>query len=308
MPTIDQAAASRAVLIEVANVPGAYRDHMVIIGGWVPELLYPNLGHIGSLDVDFALAPTAVTSNVYETIMKRLADAGYTMRTDPTRFTRAVAGAPEEVKVDFISGQFHDGLKLTSLQINELRIGCLSGVDLAFKSFDRIEIVGAMPDGTINRVHVAIVRPEAFVLIKAHALGERVKAKDAYDIAFVLRHFQPSLSALAESIRNLLPESIARDGYQILKSKFETIDSIGPVSAGRVTTDEQSADFEQARRAAFEDAQELFRFVDGKQNGIWQYLCLSAGSASDGFYTPLLALPADKSLYFETRNAAGYWP
>jgi hypothetical protein len=49
---LDQTTACWAVLIEVTNVLGAFRDQLVIVGGWVPELLDLNRGHIGSLDVD----------------------------------------------------------------------------------------------------------------------------------------------------------------------------------------------------------------------------------------------------------------
>ena len=61
MTESDPTAASRAVLIEVANVLGAFREHLVVVGGWVPELLFPDKGHIGSLDVDLAVAPTALS-------------------------------------------------------------------------------------------------------------------------------------------------------------------------------------------------------------------------------------------------------
>ena len=84
--------ASRSVLIEVANVLGAFRDQLVVIGGWVPDLWYPGCGHTGSLDVDFAVSPQALAGNVYGTILKRLLDAGYTHRIDPTRFERSVSG------------------------------------------------------------------------------------------------------------------------------------------------------------------------------------------------------------------------
>lgn len=261
MAKIDQTSASRAVLIEVSNVLGAFREHLVIVGGWVPELLFPNRGHIGSLDVDLAISSLALTDNAYETIMKRLTEAGYTHRIDPTRFTKNVAGASEPVKVDLISGQYHHGKKVKTIQVNELQIDCLSGVDLAFTAFDEIEVPGTMPDGTANKVRIRIVRPEAFILIKAFALNERIKEKDAYDVSFVLRHYQPSLASLAKKLNELLQHPLAREGYEILQAKFAGIDSVGPVWAARVYQ-EQAQDYEQARRAAFEDAQELFRIVN----------------------------------------------
>ena len=68
MPQTDLADASRTVLIEVANVLGAFRSDLVLIGGWVPDLLYPGRNHVGSFDVDLAVSPGAVAANAYETI------------------------------------------------------------------------------------------------------------------------------------------------------------------------------------------------------------------------------------------------
>lgn len=35
----DEVAAARAVMLELVRLVGEYRDDMVIVGGWVPELL-----------------------------------------------------------------------------------------------------------------------------------------------------------------------------------------------------------------------------------------------------------------------------
>ncbi len=262
MAQFDQTSASRAVLIEVANVLGAFRNDLVIVGGWVPELLFPNRGHMLSLDVDLAVSPTALADNAYETILKRMTDAGYTHQTDPTRFVKSVAGAPWPVKVDLISGQ-EASHKARSIQVNELRISCLKGIDLAFQAWDEKEISGQMPDGTQNVVRFRIVRPEAYILIKAFALDERLNPKDAYDIAFVLHHYEPDLAALTLRLRPLVAGSLGREAYEILKVKFASIDSVGPVWAADAIPG-TGHDIEQTRRAAFEDAQELFRRVDSK--------------------------------------------
>jgi hypothetical protein len=49
MPTFDRISASRAVLIEVMNVLGRFREDIVLVGGWVPDLLYPNMHDPGEL-------------------------------------------------------------------------------------------------------------------------------------------------------------------------------------------------------------------------------------------------------------------
>lgn len=255
----NQIDASRAVLIEVANVLGAFRNHLVLIGGWVPEMLFPNRGHIGSLDVDFAVASTALADNAYETILKRMLDAGYRHHIGPTRFVKDVPGAPEPVKVDLISGQYQTDQKSASIQVNELQLSSLKGIDLAFDASDEFEISGQMPDGMQNAVRVRIVRPEAFILIKAFALDERVNEKDAYDIAFVLQN-EPNLATLAERLRPHIAKGLGREAYQILKGKFASLDSVGPSWAADATPG-TGEDYEQLQRAAFENAQELFRLI-----------------------------------------------
>src|SRR5262245_26430828 len=108
----DQTTASRAVLIEFENVLGAFKDKLVIVGGWVPELWYPGKGHVGSLDVDIAVSPEALADNVYSTILSRLLQAQYQHKSPRTHFVKVVPGAPEPVKVDLISGQYHGGEKV----------------------------------------------------------------------------------------------------------------------------------------------------------------------------------------------------
>jgi hypothetical protein len=165
------------VLIEVSNVLGAFRNDFVLVGGWVPELLYPNRGHGGSLDVDLAVRPTARTGNAYSSVLRRLVDAGYRLQVDPTAFLRDVAGASESVKVDLISGEYSDGGKAAAMPVDEIQLSCLRGVDLAFAAREEITLPGLMPDGEMNTVRVQIVRPEAFILIKAFALHDRKKRR-----------------------------------------------------------------------------------------------------------------------------------
>jgi hypothetical protein len=251
------------VLIEVSNGLGAFRNDLVLLGGWVPELLYPNRGHGGSLDVDLAVRPTARTGNAYLSILKHLTDAGYRHQIGPTAFMRDVAGAPESVKVDLISGEYADGGKAAAISVDELQLNCLRGVDLAFVASEEVTIAGLMPDGAMNTVRVQIVRPEAFILIKAFALDDRKKDKDAYDIAFVLDQYRPGLSELTGRIQGLMGNGLAREALGILQGKFATVDAVGPVWAARVAASEAGGgrDYEQVRRAAFENAQELFGLV-----------------------------------------------
>jgi hypothetical protein len=253
----DPTTASRAVLLEVMNVLGAFRDDLVLVGGWVPGLLFPDRGHMGSLDVDLAVSPGAISGNVYQTIVERMRKADYSLHQSPTRFTKRVLGVTEPVKVDLITGQYVGGEKSRTIQVNQLELNTLRGLDLAFEACQEITIPGVMPDGTQNTVRARIVQPEGFILTKAFALDERQKYKDAYDIHFILRHYAPNVEALGIRLGPLLSSGLAREGYDILKAKFETLDSVGPTWAARVAAD-QGEDYAQWQRSAFEHAQALF--------------------------------------------------
>ena len=52
----DLVEAAYSVLLELVHLLGEYRDDIVVVGGWVPQLILPAnpLKHVGSIDVDLA--------------------------------------------------------------------------------------------------------------------------------------------------------------------------------------------------------------------------------------------------------------
>ena len=75
----DEVEAARAVLIELTHVLAAYRADIVLVGGWVPEMLFSNKSapHVGSLDVDLAVNHLHLTEEHYRTIRELLLARGY---------------------------------------------------------------------------------------------------------------------------------------------------------------------------------------------------------------------------------------
>ena len=47
-----QKRAAHRVLVELVNIFQEYEDEIRVIGGWVPDLMFPQEGHVGSVDVD----------------------------------------------------------------------------------------------------------------------------------------------------------------------------------------------------------------------------------------------------------------
>jgi tRNA nucleotidyltransferase/poly(A) polymerase len=77
--TLELIEAARSVLLEIMRVLGEYQDDIVIVGGWVPELLLSQADeeHIGSIDVDLALNHRRLDEAGYKTILELLLARGY---------------------------------------------------------------------------------------------------------------------------------------------------------------------------------------------------------------------------------------
>lgn len=72
-----QVAAARRVLIDLGQVLGSwFKDSIVVVGGWVPDLLMPQVDepHIGSIDVDLALDADKLGDGRYAEVVKSLTD------------------------------------------------------------------------------------------------------------------------------------------------------------------------------------------------------------------------------------------
>ena len=71
--------AAKSVLIELTHLLGEYREDIVLIGGWVPELIIPQgqKPHVGSMDVDLALNHTRIKEAGYKCIEELLRSRGY---------------------------------------------------------------------------------------------------------------------------------------------------------------------------------------------------------------------------------------
>lgn len=75
----DLVEAAHSVLLELVRLLGEYRDDLVVVGGWVPQLILPAepLKHVGSIDVDLAFNHRNLQDAGYATIQKLLLSRGY---------------------------------------------------------------------------------------------------------------------------------------------------------------------------------------------------------------------------------------
>jgi hypothetical protein len=264
---MNEVTACRSVLIEVLTILAKDLNNLAVVGGWVPELAFPDKGHIGSLDVDLALDATKLKPLAYESIRRKLVDSGYQQSLDmPNRFFRTIKGTSFQVKVDLITGEFLDlSAGGTHLQIQELAVWKARGVDLAFAFQQDVLVEGVLPDGGHNSVTAKLPTIAAFLCIKAITLSERMKKKDAYDICFCIDNYSGGYKALADEFRGKLENKLIGEGIAILREKFARLDSIGPVWAAQ-TVEEATAgtdpDLEMEQRRAYELVNALLRQID----------------------------------------------
>jgi Nucleotidyl transferase AbiEii toxin, Type IV TA system len=229
-------AAVKSVLIEIGQILGSFQGKFAVIGGAVPWLLLDNeeMRHVGSLDVDLSLDAESLGDGEYATLIQALMGHGYEQRRDLRRFqlVRSVpatdGGGPINILVDFLMPREVEIVKNSPPLISDFAAQKADGADLALRFYQLVAIDGPMPDGGVNRVEIAVCSIPALLAMKGHALRNRLKQKDAYDIYYSVRNYQGGIEALAEACRPLLAHASAENGYRYIAEKFDSVNSFGP--------------------------------------------------------------------------------
>lgn len=213
---------------------GEYRDDIVVVGGWVPQLILPpgHPPHVGSIDVDLALNHRNLRDAGYATIQALLNRRGY--ESDPRQpfiYHRTVIGNGNAIKVevDFLAGEYEGtGAKHRTQQVHEGRARKARGCDLAFDLYVETDIEGELPDGGRDQARVRVSSVVAFVVMKGMALHDRLKEEDAWDIYFTLINHPGGLDALAEEFRQHVDHGLMKEGLKKIADKFAPPDHMGP--------------------------------------------------------------------------------
>jgi len=263
----DEVEAARAVLIELAHVLAAYRADIVLVGGWVPEMLFSNksVPHVGSLDVDLAVNHLHLTEEHYRTIRELLLARGYYPGKQPFIFFRQVPTASRSitVQVDFLAGEYQGTTATHRHQrVQDMMARKARGCDLAFEDPVEIRLAGPLPDGGLDTVIVRVASIPAFISMKGMALADRMKEKDAWDIYYCLRFFPGGIDALVDELRPWKNHGLIREGLTKIAEKFASENHIGPKM---VADFEEIADPEERariQRDSFERVQYLFGKLD----------------------------------------------
>lgn len=102
--TAEAVDAAHSVLIELVHLLGEYKDDIVLIGGWIPEVLLPHYSspHVGSMDIDIALNHQKINEEGYKMIQELLQSRGYRQGDQPFIFHRTVKIGDREINVQSI--------------------------------------------------------------------------------------------------------------------------------------------------------------------------------------------------------------
>ncbi len=233
--------AAHAVLIELVQLLGAYREDIVLVGGWVPPILIGNATrpHVGSMDIDLAIDHRKVNDQGYRTIQELLLSHGYTPGRQPHVFIRTVAGPSGDidVEVDLLAGEYGGtGKGRRHQRVQGITAHKARGCDLAFDLAAQVHLEGLLPGGGRDKVTLRVAGIVPFLIMKGMAMADRLKSKDAWDIYYCLQEYPGGLDAIVDEFRPQLAHGLVREGLEKIAAQFASERHVGPKSV---------ADFEE---------------------------------------------------------------
>ncbi len=261
-----QVEAARRVLVDVGQVLASFRDTIVVVGGWVPDLLLPETqAHIGSIDVDLALDAAKLEDGRYAELLKLLLDSGRYERGDKdfqlvTSVDLGDGEAPVRVEVEFLASSDVKLRKNHPKLVEGFRVLQFPAFEAAFVNPQEIELEGLMISGAPNTVHLRVASLADFMVMKAHAVGGRDKPKDVYDICYCLDEFPDAIAVVAKDWRSRLSSPLVNGAIEILKEKFVSVDHYGPQQLA-IFHDATGDEAAMYARRAFELVQKLLSLL-----------------------------------------------
>jgi hypothetical protein len=252
--------AARSVLLELTRLLGEYQDSVVVVGGWVPELLISQASrpHVGSIDVDLALDHRKLREVGYKTILQLLLGRGYQPGDQPFIFFREVQMGERKivVEVDFLAGEYSGTTRGHRTQkVQDIRPRKARGCDLAVSLATEVTISGTLPDGGKDTAQLRVASIVPFIVMKAMALSGRLMEKDAWDLYYCLRYYPGGLESLVAEFRPHLNNGLVKEALQAIAEKFASPEHVGPTHVADFEDLTDREDRLRIRRDAYERVQ-----------------------------------------------------
>lgn len=263
--TESQKEAAHRILIELINLFDEYKDDIRIVGGWVPDLMFPNQEHVGSVDVDILINHLTLQDSGYLSMQKILLKNRY--KEHPEKYFSFIKdveidGVIYTVDVDILAGIYGGtSLKKRSQHVQGIRALKATGGNFAFEfPPQKIKIETKRPDGALDVATINVIAVVPYMIMKTAALG-RGKPKDSYDIYFIIKHYTGGVYTLAKEFSNVLDRQIVMDMKQKLSEKFASINHAGPKDISDFMDLLDEEEIEMIMRDAYEQIQALIELI-----------------------------------------------
>lgn len=254
----------RQVLLSIFRKSAGWREKLVVVGGFVPSLLYDG-DHAGTTDIDLVLntfeMPDDEQYKTLEQTLKRLGlERGLNAEGQTQNFRWVLReSGHEQASLDLLCPADEDSpsrvLPLREFGERKLSAFGVPGARIALHDFQEIVLIGELLEGGKSRVTVRVAGPVAFIVMKALAFEGRGESKDAYDLIYVLKKHGPVELGwrFAEKMSQFPDEPLYRQALSSLKERFTDDDDIegfekdGPVAYARFEhpTDPEEQDVAQ---------------------------------------------------------------
>jgi len=230
-----QIEAAHRVLVDVGQVLASFVDCLVVVGGWIPDLLLTEAEepHIGSIDVDLALDAAKLNEGRYAELLKLLLDTKrYKQGAKDFQLVVEVnlkdGEKPVQVEVEFLAPKEVKLKKNKPKLLPGFRVLQAEACGAAFHAPQELPLSGKTVRGGTNTVRLRVASVSDFVVMKAHAIAGRDKPKDSYDLCYCLEHFSGGMEKLAADWKKRQREKNVTKAVEILREKFASVDAFGP--------------------------------------------------------------------------------
>ncbi|MEI6175809.1 MAG: nucleotidyl transferase AbiEii/AbiGii toxin family protein [Verrucomicrobiota bacterium] len=264
-----QVEAAHRVLVDLGQVLASFSDCIVLVGGWVPDLLLPDADepHVGSIDVDLALDAEKLNGGRYAELLKLLLDTRrYVRGVKDFQLVAEVdlgdGGTVIQVEVEFLAPKDVSLKRNRTKLIKDFRVLQADGCGVAFHAPVEMPVPGINVRGAKNTVRLRIASLADFLVMKAHAIAGRDKPKDSYDFCYCLDHVPGGLGVLAEDWKARLADKDVSRAVGIIREKFEDPASFGPQQVVEFYHSQQPEEQAMQARRAFELVREFLKQID----------------------------------------------
>ena len=228
----------------------------------MPYLLVPQevTPHEGTVDIDIVLdlnQPGAdETLTLHDVLERRLFQQD---TKKPFRYTKTVNvdGESHTVLIELLAGGTPTSNGLRKISTEDVYVSIIQGIEVALEHPIQVTLPGE------NDTPVWVASIPTFFAMKAVALDRRElrkKSKDAYDIIYCLRNFPGGVGEIAAKYHEVLPSELVTDGLDLLRSQFESTESIGPTAFARQADNEDDENL--MKQEAYERVKELLDILD----------------------------------------------